>query len=168
MKAIAALGLALLGFAACVQRQRPSGEGAGAEWPWLLGQAQRAVNEGRYARSDSMLADFTLRHAGSVEAAEAHFWRAVYLLDPANAQSSPRQALSLLDEYLMIRPERRHHGEASTLRRVAALVDSLSRSAPGNGRLASRDEEVQRLREELRKTNEELERIKRRLSAPRP
>ena len=161
------MALAGLAFAACVQRQRGFEGPPNQEWPQLLARAQGSATEGRYARADSLLSEFTLRYAGSAEAAEAHYWRALYLLDPANAGASPRRAIGLFDEYLAARPLPRHHLEAATLRRVALLADSLSR--PSTTASGSRSgEEVQRLREELRKTTEELERIKRRLSAPRP
>lgn len=133
----------------------------------MIGRAHRAAGERKHTEADSLLSDFTARHESAPEAREAHYWRAIFLLDPANAAASPRRAVTLLDQYLAFRPEGQHRLEAGAIRRVALLADSVSRSGSGE-RAASRDEEVQRLREELKKSNEELERIKRRLSAPKP
>ncbi len=169
--ALLVLGLAALG---CVNRPgvlQPTPE---REWPETIARAHAAVESGRFATADSLLAEFEARHPGSGEANETVFWRAVFRLDPANPDASPSRAVTELTTYLA-RPGRHAHlAEARALRRAATLADSLA-SAPGrraatpaDAAATDKDAEIARLREELKRATEELERIKRRLSTPTP
>jgi hypothetical protein len=162
-----------------------------------LHEAEREVLATRFGVADRLLADFAARNPGTHEAAEAGFWRAVFKLDAANTTASPRDAVTLLDDYLLAPATAQHRGSATTLRRVASALDargaalvstpSTPSSAPSSAAPRSesraepraetraeerrderRDEELQRLREELAKANAELERIRKRLAQPTP
>lgn len=168
---LVALGTSLaLGAAGCVHKPgflRPAAE---RDWPAAYLAAQSAADRGAYGEADKTLADFASTHAGSIQALESGYWRAVYKLDPANKDASTKDAIAGLDRYLAT-PDGTHRGEATTLRRIAVQLQSLDRalSAPKvDEAAATRDEEVKKLRDELQATKDELERIKRRLAAPKP
>ena len=145
------------------------------EWTsWLL-QASQEAAAGHYSVADKLLADYSLRFPASAEAAEAMYWRALYKMDPANATTAPRDAGVLLDGYLASGAAA-HRTESQTLRRVANALDAraTAAAAPGSVKIEvvkadekARDDEMQRLKDELARANAELERIKRRL-APKP
>jgi hypothetical protein len=152
--------------------------------------AQVDAANGQFAAADSVLSGFALRHQGSREALETAYWRAVYALDPQNRGGSMTDAMALLDGYLGDPRPREHVVEATTLRRIAAELQELHRTAAvsaSEAREANKDAasakaaaadaksadannsdaaEVKRLREELAKANAELERIKKRLAPP--
>jgi hypothetical protein len=170
----ALLVVLLAASAGCVNRPgflQPAPE---REWPETIARAHAAVEAGRFASADSLLAEFAARHPESGETNETIFWRAVFRLDPANPDASPAAAVRDLTVYLA-RPGRHTHlAEARALRRAATLADSLGVSArraaaPSETPAATdKDAEIARLREELKRATEELERIKRRLSTPTP
>jgi hypothetical protein len=169
--ALVALGVALsLGATGCIHKpafMRPAAE---RDWPAAYLAAQGAADRGSYGEADKALAEFASSHPGSVQALESGYWRAVYKLDPANKDASTKDAIAGLDRYLAT-PDGAHRGEATTLRRIAVQLQSLDRalSAPKpDEAAATRDEEVKKLRDELQATKDELERIKRRLTAPKP
>ncbi len=154
---------------ACIRRPpflRPAAE---REWPAAYLVAQRAADRGAYPDADKALAEFAVAHPNTAEAAESAYWRAVYKLDPANKEASTRDAISGLDKYLAA-PNGAHRGEAATLRRVAGQLLSLDRalSQKPDEAAATREEDVKKLRDDLQATKDELERIKRRLAAPKP
>ena len=99
-------------------------------------------------------------------ALESGYWRAVYKLDPGNKDANTREAITGLDRYLAA-PDGNHRGEATTLRRLAGQLLSLDRALNQKADEPARDEELKKLRDELQATKEELERIKRRLAAPK-
>jgi len=144
------------------------------EWTsWLLQASQEAV-AGHYAFADKLLTEYTTRFPASPEAAEAMYWRALYKMDPASGIAAPRDAAVLLDGYLASGTAA-HRTEAQTLRRVASALDAraVTAAAPAPVKVdvvkpdeKARDEEMQRLKDELAKANAELERIKRRLAQP--
>jgi hypothetical protein len=149
-----------------------------AEWHATLAQASLDVSAGRYAVADRVLMDFTTRNPSSADAAEAMYWRALYKLDPANQSPNPKEAALLLDGYLASF-EAPRKAEAAMLRRLATLLETRV-AAPnvGGGTTLvpkvelppdkAKDDEIQRLKDELAKANAELERIKRRLAQPKP
>ena len=109
----------------------------------------------------------------------------MFKLDPANRSGSPRAATERLDEYLADSTATLHRTEAATLRRIAAALDSLTqrptvvasaaddpaRAAEAQQAQQREDElqkENQRLKDQLDKTNAELERIKKRLQERTP
>ena len=144
------------------------------EWPSTLQRAQAAAEVGRFDVADSALAEFFARHPSSPEANETLFWRALFRLDPANPESSTSDAVTDLTAYLASPGRHQHLVEARALRRAALLADSLAgaparRAEAGAVSAATdKDAEIARLKEELKKATEELERIKRRLSTPTP
>jgi hypothetical protein len=168
------------------------------EWPATLELARNQALVGRFGAADTTLADFATRFPGSNEALETAYWRALFALDPTNKQTSAQNATALLDGYLGDMRPRAHVAEATTIRRVAAQVDALTKLAANamaqanaanasaanakaqatdaNARAetakgevtSSQDAEVKRLKDELAKANAELDRIKKRLSQPPP
>ncbi|MEO7084016.1 MAG: hypothetical protein ABI442_17580 [Gemmatimonadaceae bacterium] len=162
-------------------------------WTSELAMSRRAATNGRFDVADSMLADYATKHAGTVEALETAYWRAMLRMDPANQHPSLAAAMALLDGYLAdVRPHE-HAAEAATLRRLAAQLDVLNRvtasmtvaargavdpggqgKAPASVLVPSgtdqtaNDAEIKRLKDELAKVNAELDRIKKRLATPPP
>ncbi|MEP6991329.1 MAG: hypothetical protein ABJA80_10410, partial [bacterium] len=164
--------VAVAGLAACGTTQAHLAEPIPAgrtEWTPLMLQAAQESAAGRYAVADQLLADFSTRYPASVEASDALYWRAVYKLDPGNSASTPRDAGVLLDGYLASGATA-HRTEAHTLRRVATALDARATAVATPPKVdvvkvddKVRDEEIQRLKDELAKANAELDRIKRRL-----
>ena len=146
-----------------------------SEWSATLLQASTDASAGRYGVADRVLSDYATRYPASPDAAEVLYWRALYRLDPANQSASPREAIAMLDSYLGVSGAP-HRGEAQALRRIATALDrreqpTSSTSAapkPDSAPDKAKDEEIQRLKDELAKANAELERIKRRLAQPKP
>ena len=144
-----------------------------AEWTAWLAQATQEAAAGHFAVADKLLADYTVRFPASPEASDAMYWRGVYKLDPSNTTATAREAAVLFDGYLASGAAA-HRTEAQTLRRIAGVLDTRAVAAPGppprveivKAEDKARDEEIQRLKDELAKTNAELDRIKRRLAQP--
>lgn len=167
--------LALAVSLACARRppEPPSPLGA---WVGASIEAQQAAGAGDFDRADSVLGRFARAFPASDEAAESQFWRALYQLHPANRQSSPRKAIQAFDAYLALGTRAARQPEATLLRGVAVRLDSLlARPAvvrevetPAPTDSTATQEEVAKLRAELRRTTEELERMRRRLAQPRP
>jgi len=172
-----ALGAAmLLAGAACQSSPSPAPTPeptAATEWPRTYVQATTDAREGRLPAADRALVAFVTRFPGSAEATEVPYWRAVIKLDPANPASS-HEALVLLDAYLADTTFRVHRLEATTLRRLQAALEARTAALAVQAATPvvrpedkARDEENQRLRDELAKANAELTRIKRRLTRPK-
>jgi hypothetical protein len=132
------------------------------------------LRAGHADSAEHTLADFAHRYPGSPEATEVPYWRAVIKLDPANAEAS-HEALALLQRYLAEAPAGLHRPEATTLVRLqqalearAALASAQPPAATVRPDDRAREEEMQRLRDELARANAELDRIKRRLARPKP
>jgi len=144
------------------------------ESPWVgtLAAVQTAVDSGRFAAADSMLTAFERAEPDSPDANESAFWRAMLRADPRNPDFAPNDARRSIEAYLAT-PNGRRRTEASVMLRMLALSDSL-RAAQAAQRSAAdardrvRDEEVQKLRDDLQRTQAELDRIKRRLASPKP
>ena len=170
----------------CAQQTNPPILAPTVDWITAFSEAQRAVEDRRFDQADAVLSDFMKLRKGTPEAREAVYWRAVYILDPRNRESSPRDAISYLDDYLADPPLPANASQARAMRGMAATVDSLdqavqeaqqrparesgepSRPAPDTGREDELEKEIERLKEQLEKANAELDRIKKRLTAPRP
>jgi hypothetical protein len=116
-------------------------------------------------------------------ATDSLYWRAVSHLDAANPSGSTDSALHYLNLYLTNNSVQPHRREATVLRQLArdalllarlqaALVQQKPDTVKVPVQRAGRDEEalreIQRLKDELAKANEELERIKKRLANPKP
>lgn len=196
--AIAVLALELAAGCASIYRPGFAQSAPRRRWPSTLDSAQSQALSGKFGAADTTLATFALRFPGTPEALETAYWRALFNLDPTNAHSSIPDALASLDAYLGDKRPREHIAEATTLRRIAAEIDALSRQvasavsqakdatvvaanaraqvSDANARAEaaktenanSTDAEVKRLRDSLAKVNAELERIKKRLAQPPP
>jgi TolA-binding protein len=168
------------GCATSVRRSMPV---SAREWLVTLEAAQRAAAQGRYDDADRALSTYAQRYAGSPEAREAVYWRAVFQLDPANPGRNPASADAHLAEYLSDTAGVLHRTEALTLRRLASTLDSLNRAhqtviaadtqhaddaARAQQREQELEKEIQRLKDQLEKTTQELERIKKRLAGKTP
>ena len=173
-----ALALLLTGSGCFPVRPIPSDDPptptAASEWPAAHSQAMNEARESRLAAAEKALLDFAQRFPGSAEAAEVPYWRALLRLDPANS-ASLRESLTMLDSYLTNTPSGVHRTEATTLRRMGLALEQR------NAALAAippavvprpddkaREEEMQKLRDELAAANAELDRVRRRVSRPRP
>jgi hypothetical protein len=178
----ALLGLCLT-LSACVlpaARTTPSPERIAAEWTVVWAQAAQEVQAGRYDGAEQLLLEFQQRYPASAQAPEARFYRALYKLDPSNPVGSPRDAVTLLDSTVGAPATTPHRADAAALRRVAIALDAKpavvtvttpakdGAASPARVDTSARDDEVAKLREELGKANAELERVKRRLAAPKP
>jgi len=142
--------------------------GAAAAWPVILIAAQSDVDQGRHAEADRALRAFAAEYARSPEALESTYWRAVFMLDPANTTATPRDAGALLERYVASNAPLAHRAEAAVLHR---LVKSLTTPREGGSARASdavRDAELKALKDELEQTKAELERIKKRVAPPPP
>jgi hypothetical protein len=182
--------LLLLG-AACAELPRFEPSLRERDWNRALAETRRNVDAGNYYAADRILAEFARRHPDTREARETAFWRAAYLVDPANPLGSLETGIAALDAYLASEPQGWYRDAAEVLRHTAAGAHALAigartgwapdtvvlvaapDSAPPPRR--SRDEEIAALRDqlarsnaELAKANAELDRIKKRLANPSP
>jgi len=139
-----------------------------ASWATTLVAAQRDAERGRYAEADRTLREFADRAGRSADAAEALYWRAVFMLDPASPAGSIREAAGLLGRYLGADVPLTHRSEAVVLQRVATALGSMREGAPGRSAASEvvREAEMKTLKDELEQTKAELERIKKRLAPP--
>lgn len=169
--AAAIVATAFLG-ACAVLRPSTSPVPVEGEWNGVLAQARQETLAMRFGIADHLLSDFATRHPGTLEALEANYHRALFKLDPANPTGSVREAEALLDAYLAVSGPLPLRADVTSLRRIATALErggAVASSPPAAGASAApRDEELQRLRDELAKANAELERIKRRLAQPKP
>ena len=137
-----------------------------------LAAADRRAEAGDYVGADRILADFGLKAKGTPEGLEVSFWRAMYIVDPANRTASLGEGIRALDIYLATPGTSWYRAPALVLRRTAQTVQSLRTQQPvrvASGRdtvFVSREDEIASLRDQLAKANAELERIKRRLANP--
>jgi hypothetical protein len=134
--------------------------------------ARQRVDSGDYPAADRILAEYALRHAGTPEAREIPFWRAMYIVDPQNRTASIAQGIRALDLYLASDGAIWYRPQAEVLRRTALVIQSIRQAQTPrqvNGRdtvFITREEEIAALRDQLAKANAELERIKKRLANP--
>jgi hypothetical protein len=111
------------------------------------------------------------------------YWRAVSHLDAANTNGSIDSALHYLNGYLANGTVQAHRVEAMVFRQLArdaqllgrvqaALREQKTDTVRIRTEARTRDEdslrEIQRLKDQLARANEELERIRKRLANPRP
>ncbi|HEU6453326.1 MAG TPA: hypothetical protein VFT57_18050 [Gemmatimonadaceae bacterium] len=184
LRLTAGVVLLLIGVGGCATTIHRSMPPAAGEWIDVLGSAKEAAAQGRYSDADRTLQDFMLAYAGSPEAREAAYWRALLTLDPSNRGGDTRSAERQLEEYLSDTATTLHRTEAITLQRLAVAIDSLVRThrisisssdaaraeqaERADEREAELRKEIQRLKEQLDKTTAELDRIKKRLSEKTP
>lgn len=139
----------------------------------VLAAAEERVKDGDHAGADRILSDFALRSPGTDEATEISFWRALYMVDPANKRTSIPEGIRALDIYLSTPGTRWYRTQAEVLRRTAQSVQALRNSAQAQPRVVGRDtvfisreEEIASLRDQLARANAELDRIRKRLANP--
>ena len=150
--------------------------------------ARQNVDAGNYWAADKLLDEYVRKHPDTREAKEIAFWKAAYMLDPANDRGSLGSGIAALDTYLAADSTGWYRNEATVLRRTAAVAQGVSRPVPTVDPAAvsstgttdtvvvvsrTRDEEIAALKDqlakskdELAKVKEELERIKKRLANP--
>lgn len=160
---------------------------AKSEFERTLYHARRNVDAGNYWAAERVLDEFVRTHPETREAREIAFWKAAYMVDPANDRGSLGGGIAALDGYLATDSTGWYSNEALVLRRTAALAQGTAGGAigttsseptPGTTDTVvvvrrTRDEEISALREqlaknrdELAKVSAELERIKKRLANP--
>src|SRR2546423_1694152 len=161
-----------------------------SDWDRSLYYARTNVDSGNYFAADKILDEFVRTHPDTREAREIAFWKAAYLLDPANQQGSLTSGIAALDAYLSANPDGWYRNEATVLRRTAAVAEGIANatktlavatdsSAAGAVKdtvivvSKSRDEQIAALKDqlaqskaELAKVSAELDRIKKRLANP--
>lgn len=161
-----------------------------------LHEARIAADSGRWATADRILADYARRYPDTDEAHESLYWRALFRLSPANDTTAQRQAIPALEAYIG-GEDAEFRTEARVLLDVARTAEVLRREAAekeqeiaeirtalgrAQERRATSDaepsappspdrglaQEVERLKSELARANQELERIRRRLARQTP
>ncbi len=158
------------------------------DWARTLSYAHRDVDAGNYYAADKILDEFVRTHPGTPEAREIGFWKAAYLIDPANEHGSLSGGIAALDAYLATGPGGLYREQATVLRRTAVVAQAIA-NPPRTATLdtlpttvvkdttilanKSRDEQIAALKDqlakskdELAKANAELDRIKKRLANP--
>jgi hypothetical protein len=159
-----------------------------SDWTRAMTYARQDVDAGNYFAADKILDEFVRTHPGTAEAREIGFWKAAYLIDPANERGSLDGGIAALDAYLSADSTGVYREQAIVLRRTAAVAQGIA-SAPKAAVLdtlatpavrdtvvvvsKSRDEQIAALKdqlakskEDLAKANAELDRIKKRLANP--
>ncbi len=140
-----------------------------SNWPQVLTEAIRSAEAGDYASADRALLDYSMKHAGAADGAEADYWRAVFRADPSNGGTSLRERIALFDAYLAPGTGVPRFIEATVMRRLLESTDSVGAvietvRANTAQRLRAREEEIRRLTDELDRMSAELERIRKRLA----
>ncbi len=169
---IAAIAMLLLSACSRGQKAAPA-PSPNAGYMAAVTAAEKRANAGDYNAADRILADFALRAHGTDEAAEASFWRAMYMVDPLNKSASVSAGIRALDIYLDTPGARMYRAQALVLKRTAQNVQALRQASVATVKVVGRDtvfvsreEEVSALKDQLAKANAELERIKKRLANP--
>ncbi len=171
-RGIVLLMLATLALA-CAPKRVPHAPALAQAYADVLRTADERVREGDYAGADRILSDFALKTRGTEEATEVAFWRALYMVDPANRRTSIPEGIRALDIYLATPGTRWYRAQAEVVRRTAQSVLALRNATQAQPRVVGRDtvfvtreEELAVLRDQLARANAELDRIKKRLANP--
>ena len=171
MKRVAWIAIGLIAVA-CAKAPVAVAPPPAAEFAAAIEASRQKVDAGDYVAADRILADYSLAHQGTAEAREISFWRAMYIVDPANRTASIAQGIRALDIYLATDGTIWYRPQAEVLKRTALVIQMVRQAQMPkqvNGRdtvFISREEEVAALRDQLAKANAELERIKKRLANP--
>jgi len=160
---------------------------AQSDYDRTLYHARQNVDAGNYWAADRILDEFGRTHSGTKEAQEITFWKAAYMVDPANNLGSLTGGIAALDAYLASDSSGWYRNEATVLRRTAVAAQGPSVNVTATAAPAStsgttdtvvvvsksREEEIASLKDQLAKSKEELakvsaelERIKKRLANP--
>jgi len=142
-----------------------------SRWSGVAPAVIKLVDEDRYTAADALLQQFVREHGPTAESDRARWWRAMIRADQRAAAGDLSIAFSLMDSLLgaTIAPEVR--GEVTLVRRSLAAVDSLRRAeirrrTQATQTAATRDDELKTARDSIGKLATEIERLRRRLSAP--
>jgi len=185
--------LIVLLFTACAELQTVQYNPIPQDWARTRSETRRNIEVGNYHAADRLLAEFARVHPNTREARESAFWRAAYMVDPANSLGSLDGGVAALDAYLANEPEGWYRNEAAILRRTALAAKGLVAGASSawvpvadtivvrvtdstaQPARRTRDEEIAELRSQLARSraeladaNAELDRIKKRLANPSP
>ncbi len=176
-----------LALTACAQLPVVVTKAPPSDYELTLTRARQNVDAGNDWVAERLLDEFARTHPGTREASEVAFWKAAYLVDPANDRGSLSAGIAALDEYLASDSTGAYRNEARLLRRTAsaALSASVSHavtSTPSSTtgtkdtvvvvtrtreeEIASLKDQLAKSKEELAKVSAELERIKKRLANP--
>jgi hypothetical protein len=181
------LALTVLAGASCAHLQTLDPQ-LKTDWNRSLYYARANVDAGNYFAAAKVLDEFERLHPGTHEAREIAFWKAAYMVDPANQLGSLSGGIAALDAYLADSSTSWYKTEATVLRRTAAVAEGIMNqaraAAPDTTPVTtvpdtvvvvsrSRDEQIAALRDQLAKSKDELakvsaelERIKKRLANP--
>ena len=183
------LVLSALAVAACAHMPIAALAGQ-SDWDHTLEKARRTVAAGNYFAADKLLDEYVRVHPDTREAKEAAFWKAAYMVDPANSRGSLSAGIAALDSYIASTDSTGwYYDQALVLRRTAAAAEGVSAMASMASAATttppetvkdtvvvvskSRDEEIASLKDQLAKSkddlakaNAELDRIKKRLANP--
>jgi hypothetical protein len=189
MKKVIGIAVPFLFVVACAHMQTFNPQ-LKTDWNGTLFHARQNVDSGNYFAADKVLDEFVRTHPDTRESREISFWKAAYLLDPANQQGSLSGGIAGLDGYLAANPDGWYRNEATLLRRTAAVAERIadatkpaatatdtSSAPPVRDTVIveskSRDEQIAALKDqlaaskaELAKVSAELDRIKKRLANP--
>ncbi len=160
-----------------------------SDWDRTLSDVRRKIAAGNYLVADKLLGEYVRVHPLTREARDAAFWKAAYMVDPANVRGSLAGGIAALDGYLASTDSTDlYRDQALVLRRTAAAargVNGMGSAFPviptASGMIKdtvvvvsrSRDEEIAALKDQLAKSKDdlakataELDRIKKRLANP--
>ncbi len=175
-----------LALTACAELQTGNPQPQ-SDWDRALYHARRDVETGNYFAADKLLDEFLRTHPNTPEAREIGFWKAAYLIDPANERGSLAAGIAALDAYLAADSAGRYRTEAIVLRRTAVVAGGMANSGKTGAAdssvalgakdtvvvVRSRDEQIASLKDQLAKSKDELakvsaelDRIKKRLANP--
>ncbi len=168
------LGVCLAFTAGCSSRQpevaKPPAPAVG--YAGAVETAARRVDAGDYAGADRVLSQFALANKGTPDGNEIAFWRALYMVDPSNKNSSVAEGLRAIDIYLANPASKTYRSQAQVVRRTAMAMQALRTQQQMTkvvGRdtvYVTREDEIAGLKDQLAKANAELDRIKKRLANP--
>src|SRR6266550_1938166 len=77
---------------------------AKSDFERTLYYARQNVDAGNYWAADKLLDEYVRTHPDTREAKEIAFWKAAYMVDPANEQGSLSAGTAALDGYLTASP----------------------------------------------------------------
>src|ERR1700681_3453226 len=113
--------ISMLAVAACAHLQVIDSPPQ-SDWARSLSYARQDVDAGNYFAADKILDEFVRPHPGTPEARETAFWKAAYLIDPANERGSLDAGIAALDAYLAADSAGVYREQAIVLRRTAAVA----------------------------------------------
>src|SRR4029077_11617218 len=101
-----------------------------SDWDRTITYARRDGADGNYFAADKILDEFLRTHSGTPAAREIAFWKAAYLVDPANQRGSLTGGIAALDAYLADSSAGLYRAPAVVLRRTAAVAAGMANAGP--------------------------------------